>query len=367
MPKAKDSAQCNICGKICAGVSACKAHVRAAHLKQATDADVTLIPFNQLQAPAQPAPNATPPPTQVPGFDMASFQQALTNAMAPVMDGLRGVQQTVAERPAPPPVASMGPPLPAAPPPPKTEEHKAEVSTAGLTEATGQKLCEGIECFRKSAEVLAEAVKDGTFFKFPQPQPPAAASTDQGATDTKPEGEEGQGEADRGHDGHDHVEGSDLHTADDAQAAMRKMLACPDGICQRAVRREVLANWPALFGPKLTIQMADEDGKSQDYFKAFAQAFATNDGTDVMPPQKAEGAKEGTKAEAGATADTTAQGEESTQDGKGKEAEGGKAEEDGQQGKQEEGSAGEGTSKELKNGDSAEPAARRAGSLFSGI
>lgn len=346
----KEIATCNLCGKACQGVSAVKAHIRTAHLKVAEENDYSTTPISEIRAPLPQPAYSPPPPTQVPGFDMGSFQKALENAMAPVMAGLRGVQQTVAERPAPPSLTTMEP---TADPPPKTEEHKAEVSTAGLTEETGQKLCEGIECFRKSAEVLAEAVKDGTFFKFPQPatQPPADASGDQGAADTGSEGGEAQEGA-----ASDAQEGGEHHTHasyefDDATSAMRKMLNCPDGICQRAVRREVLANWPALFGTKLTIQMADEGGKSQDYFKAFAEAFATNDGTDVMPPEKE------------ADTETTAQGEESKQDGE-KEA----AEEAGQQGKKEEGSAGEGSSKELKNGDSPEPTAgRRTGSLFSGI
>jgi hypothetical protein len=248
-------------------------------MKQATDDDVVEIPFDALQPPAGAV---APPVPQQPIFDMESFQKAITNAMAPVVEGLRGVQQTVATQPKVEPTPAPTPPptptVATTPPPPPATPKPTPGPTPGITEATAQKLCTGIECFTKTAEVLAGAVKDGTFLRLPPvaPQPPADGSGEGEATQPS-------GEGDHGHE--EGAEGPHDHEMDDATRAMRNMLDCPNGVCQRVVRREVLTNWQPLFGDKLTIQMRDEDGQQKDYFEEFVKAYnsAQPEGDGLLP------------------------------------------------------------------------------------
>lgn len=352
-------ARCRICGKVCQGVSAVKAHIRSAHLRKATDDDVEVVPNAELQVPAQqpqqlaysPQQGAQPAqPLPQPTLDIAAFQQALTSAMAPVLEGLRGVQSTVATattRPQPQPQPAQPEPQAKV----KVEEPVAakpsDEAGGSITEATAQKLCTGIECFAKTAEVLADAVKSGDFLRLPTPTAPQAESR-------------GEEKDDGDHDVHRH--GTSDNELDSATEAMRAMIECPHGVCQKAVRREVLGNWPALFGTNLTIQRRNEDGTSEDYFKAFVEAFnASNKAEDeaVAAAERAD-AEEESKANDEETV-------EKESDAKGKEKK--QPNEDGKPGP-EASQEGKTEGKGEGGGDqqpSTEPAARRGGGVLRGI
>jgi hypothetical protein len=220
-----DYVRCGFCNNLYKGVAAVKAHIRQAHGKEFDQNNYSVVPPSPSEG-THPTPQGQP-----------DFAKMLNDALAPLRTTLEGI--TKPQVPAQPPVPSISPmPQPAAPPPAPPAINPLNIP---ITEETGQKLCHGLECFAKTAEIFQQATLQAA-----------------GGQSIAPPASQGAHDHDHG-EGHSHDDEDGEHDRDSKQRVEQQIdsfINCPDGVCSKILRRKILYNWEDMF-PGLSLRRAD--------------------------------------------------------------------------------------------------------------
>jgi hypothetical protein len=184
-------------------VAAVKAHIRLGHPGEDESQYEAADPEKVIVGPVILEKESEVPNKKDPAALVEEATKDMTEKLTKtIQDAFTGIQT-------PPPA----PPAPAQP----------QAPTA-LSEATGQRICQGLECLKEVGEQFKEA----------------ATQIVQGRSSAEEKGDNSHAD-------------SEKHTKEKVEKIMDDLIGCPDGVCTNIVRRKVLYHWDTVF-PNMTLR-----------------------------------------------------------------------------------------------------------------